>query len=1084
MIELSANQKKAVRNEARQVFVTAGAGSGKTQVLIERFRYFLKRDKVPLEQMIALTFTDKAANELKVRLSERIKDIPGIDPMALIDHGQVTTLHGFCRKLIKEYAIEAGVDPQFSILDDEFASFLKREIADQVLEQTFYEAKYASLYEAFPIDRLKQALLKVHAQWKSRVGEPLAQQRPEIWIKTFRHQFLELMGELPAQDCLESAQNWIASHSHFEEASKDSLLSFIPLLQEVISCGGNKRVLKWKTISTQLREVADEFLRALVDHMSSDTLLLFKDLLMSFDKTYQIRKDRRHALDYDDLTQITRMLLENKLLRERIQSDIKFLMIDECQDLNLQQSLLIESLRGDANTFLVGDIRQSIYGFRQADCKQFGRHLGKGDSPDKSVITLDENYRSQPGCIDFVNALFRDELASADFTFGELKAKRSNSRDAACVQILLSSSEKDKKETTQVLRKREAAQIAKRIQTIVASKRPIQYGDITVLFRAMTHVDLYEDALKQLAIPYHVVRGRGFYYKFEIIDLLNALKMLSNPNDNLVLLSVFKSPLVGLCDDTLFFLTKAASSSVYELIMKRDFPKEISDDDKAKLNLYCSWFEALNLEKHRLSISECIEALLRHTHYASFLLAKKDGVRRYANTQKLIEKARQFEQTMGSELVGFIHYVKELTHHEEEESEAATETEGGNAVRLMTIHAAKGLEFPVVVIAGMDHRTQSLRDQSDFVLDDDMNLLGGVLDPITGKFLKGKNYLNADAIKKEKDREEYFRLLYVAMTRAQELLICSGIWQDQKQLKDKKNSTWIEWVMDYVSFNDMSIQVYRVESDSSADQNTEGQTSLFQTAGSLQDLKTEQDTDGTAEIMKNMQSRLYPECREYHQTFFFTVSQVIDNSSSGTQAPLDSTPGEKTRASSAEFGNVFHKTLQHLSFNNSSSNQIHQAVQMHAGHLDAPVQEKLFCSVQAFLNHPATQDIKSASQKKSCFFKELPFLYRLRGTEKDLGFLVGQVDLLYKSKKGWVLIDYKTGRAEHTDHGLQVLIYAFCLERLLNEKIERPCLYYSETASYVDVQRDQMKPKEIEALLKSRFVQMRDQIINDTIIPV
>jgi ATP-dependent helicase/nuclease subunit A len=511
-------------------------------------------------------------------------------------------------------------------------------------------------------------------------------------------------------------------------------------------------------------------------------------------KAYQTAKKRQGKLDQSDLEAEGVALLEkSQAVRMRYQKRFKHLMVDEFQDTNPLQMRLIRSLhvpQGVAggvpsnHLFVVGDVQQSIYGFRNADPSLFRilerefreHHAG-------AHVSLADNFRSRDEILRTVRQVFQQVWRDEATPFVPLRCGAEfHAKDVPSVEILVSQGVRRGDYT-----RLEADALAARIRQMVEGQElaltaqsdtrcgePIAYRDIAILLRAGTDIPRYEEAFVRRGVPYYVVGGgRGYYARTEIRDLLNVLTIIETPLDDIALAAALRSPFVGANTDTLYHLTRLARrakssggrDALYPSLRELLLSGLIEDKECAKITRFLEVIEDLRAQEDRIPVGHLLERLITRTHYDACLLARPGGRRRLANIRKLLQMAN-VDSVIG--VRSFILRLRDLEKLSEREGDAPTEEEAADVVRFLTIHTAKGLEFPVVIVADLS-RTLIFEERGTFVCD--------AQSLAVGTKLGGTPNLAYKAIVQQRqkaDKAEYERLLYVAMTRAREHLILCG----------------------------------------------------------------------------------------------------------------------------------------------------------------------------------------------------------------------------------------------------------------------------------------------------------------------
>lgn len=860
-------QRRALDARGTSVAVSAGAGCGKTFVLTERFLAELQPNGIKsrdrrsrLGQVVAITFTERAAREMRERIrsacNRRLRECDDAEVdywlglVRELDSARVSTIHSFCASLLRSHAVEARLDPRFLVLDGVQAGTILFQLTDDVLRDRLADRNEAalSLVARFGLDRLRSmisGLLAVRQeidwnQWREETAEGLLVR----WEAFFRDDTLpRLLGRLSrcpaAATVLEIAARAPSDHPKMRErfSTLTTILSdlkaacepssdaptacgFAPdslsALREAarVQGGGTKKNWtcdeEYERFKDAAAELRDEIKRieqrgnfdASAARPAAELSLTALELTADVAEQYDRRKRELAVLDFNDLLIHARLLLtgtDQEGLRKRLAAQIRLLLVDEFQDTDPLQVELVkaicdnEHLRG--KLFLVGDYKQSIYRFRGADPRVFGRL--REEFSTKGRLPLSLNFRSQPAVLEFVNALFAEELGPE---YEPLHAARPQIGPAPAVEFIWASdnaaSDNDDMGPRERARRREADWIARRIRSMLESgekivwdadaaeptARPARPGDFALLFRAMTNVEYYEDALQRYGIDYYLVGGRAFYAQQEIYDLLNLLRSLDSRCDLVSLTGALRSPLFGLHDETLFWLARHGRSvknsplpkgegpgvragDIAAGLFAKEPPIELDDEQRERVRFAAATIGDLRKMKDRVPVARLIQEALDRTGYDALLLAEFLGERKLANLHKLIEQARGFDHSGVFTLSDFITQLAEFVARQPDEPLAATCPESTDVVKLMSIHQSKGLEFPVVVVPDLSRPRRVQGPPIAFT-------------PQLGPMLKDTEattgYDLFMAAENDEDAAENSRLLYVAATRAADYLVLSS----------------------------------------------------------------------------------------------------------------------------------------------------------------------------------------------------------------------------------------------------------------------------------------------------------------------
>ncbi|MBV9123174.1 MAG: UvrD-helicase domain-containing protein, partial [Planctomycetes bacterium] len=831
---LNPQQSRAVRCRETSVVLSSGAGCGKTHVLTERYLAHLETDQVEPGEVVAITFTDRAARQMRDRIRQsltvRLKQAAGAEEaerwakhLRGLETAPICTIHAFGVTLLRQHAVEAGLDPHFGVLEDVLASNLEQEALTDSLQRLLTAdtpvgedlRELVLLHGWKPTLQTVQHLMRAEnaRDWEAWLGRP-AEQIAAEWQRFAREDLLprhvhHLLSAAPkVARCLDllrriqplpgtrMAANVRELLDKIDGLGRaDNLAEAVEELTELAKVGGERgkawsceedyqavkeafegfrnelksRMQLFLTEPDQLTEVAgvgQRFLRVAVEAV----------------RAYQQLKRRHGVVDFQDLLVRARDLLrDHPAIRERLQRRYRYLLIDELQDTDPVQMDLVDYLGGAELTrgklFAVGDHKQSIYRFRNADSQRFQELRRR--VPHEGRLGLTVNYRSQPAILDFTNALMAPHLED----YEPLEAHHPQLNLGPCVEFLWSP--RGDKDLANEARALEAEWIARRIAAMVGAGeclvvdrasggqtlRPVRQGDITLLFRAMTNVALYEAALRRQGLDYYLVGGRAFFAQQEIYDLLNLLRSLENPQDGLSLAGTLRSPFCCLSDESLFLLSRHPEG-LWAGLQDDALRDSMPADQRATVERARRFLQRWRSRKDRLPIARLLGEVLADSGYDAALQFEFLGDRKLANLWKMLDLARTFDRSGLFGLAEFIQRLDDLVRTQPREEQAATQPENADVIRLMSIHQAKGLEFPVVFVPDLEakggnaHLPAAHWDAK----------LGCVCRPPAedpppfGDF----SWRLWEAVEHLEDWAEDLRTLYVACTRAEDYLVLSA----------------------------------------------------------------------------------------------------------------------------------------------------------------------------------------------------------------------------------------------------------------------------------------------------------------------
>ena len=803
---LTDEQRAAAERGAGDACVLAGAGTGKTTVLTARFERLVAVDRVPVRRVAALTFTDKAAHEMRARIAAALASSPDARVAAAardVEFAPISTLHAFGARLLRENALLAGVDPAFDLLD-EVSATLRLEDAWATVERRLRregDARLAVLRRVAEADpgRVVRALFR-----RLRgLGVSPRQARVRPPETDFRAALADLTRALEDYDAATAAlpgplaQQAAHKRARFptpEQVAVGGFRGARPVLrflaEQVRGVGyhfvDRKAVAERKALVEAYQTVARA---ALDDVVAAEVEPPVADLLGLLDDAYTEAKAARGLLDFEDLEHRTLALLDRLEARGRpLPGRPERLLVDEYQDVNPVQANVLERLRRSAagprvDQFAVGDPKQSIYRFRRADVAVMQREWASVGEPGRA--RLSESFRSRPEVVAFCNAvfgrLFRDGAAGTAF---EPLVARGTFHPAPVEppELLVV----DGAHAGGDLALAEARAVVARIRAWVdggalrtkvergpdgaptAAPRPLRWGDVAVLLRSRGRVKVLERALVEAGVPFQVGRGRGFYQAQEIEDLLTLLRVVHDPLDEAAVAAWLTSPAVGATDADLLE-TFRPGHAAFDLAREREATRA------AALHV-----DALRTLAARGSLEAVVRAAVDAADAVETSLLQTGGERRARNLRKAVAIARRLDDDGRHGLLDFLRVLTDLRDRRIDEAEAAT-AGGDDAVSVLTVHAAKGLEWPCVILADTSRRGGGGDRSPPFHVDDRGRVAWRVRDPVEGTFHATGAYEGAAAQEKAAEAQEALRLLYVALTRAEERLVVTAAVEGAKK---------------------------------------------------------------------------------------------------------------------------------------------------------------------------------------------------------------------------------------------------------------------------------------------------------------
>jgi ATP-dependent exoDNAse (exonuclease V) beta subunit len=778
------NDQQLAAVEARgEVFVSAGAGTGKTTVLVERFVRAVCDEGLDVESVLVITYTRKAAGELRARIRAALRCRGRHDLARRLDGAWISTIHGFCSRLLRTHPFAVGIDPRFRELDEEQGAVLRGEAFERALAVfcASHDAERLRLLATYGANGLRRMLTGVYETLRSAGRELTLDLGEQAGVPERLAELLELAQALADDPDATDLQRAAARSALQLGSNPEQLLD----LSELDAQGER---------AAAFRAARDRLQQSALDELAGRDRDLLQELLERFAEEYARAKERESVLDFEDLQLLARDLLQrDERVREAEQLRFRTMMVDEFQDTNRLQCDLVDLLRGSGeagaglakDVFFVGDEFQSIYGFRHADVAVFRERRAAA----ALRLPLQRNYRSRPEVLAAVNHLFGAEFggdyqplaASGEFTdpvFGHP------------VELLVTD-KRSHREAGLRWREGEAQSIARRVRELVdlGAAAP---GEVVLLFAAGTDAEAYERALRGQGLPTYRATGRGYFGQQQVVDLLAYLRLLHNRYDDEALAAVLASPFVGISNDALVLIRRNALRRPLYTGIERTLPEAFAPEDERLVRAFKQRYERLVLAAGRLGLERLCEEIVSAHDYDLAVLARWDGKRRYANLRKLMRLARSYEELRGPDIEGFVKFIRDQEALGAAQLEAVSEEEGADAVRLLTIHAAKGLEFKVVIVADAGRDSAGRPSADEILVRPDGRFGFRVVDPRSGKRKGVFRYEEVREAEQREEHDERLRLYYVAMTRAVDRLIVSGAI-DAERKQDR--GTPIGWVL-------------------------------------------------------------------------------------------------------------------------------------------------------------------------------------------------------------------------------------------------------------------------------------------------
>ncbi|MFU8826712.1 MAG: UvrD-helicase domain-containing protein [Brevefilum sp.] len=816
---LNPQQHLAASDRGRDVVVTAGAGSGKTSTLVARYTSLLA-EGIPPRRIAAITFSIKAAREMRFRVRDKLFQLQQSatsDPerqawvqlSAQMDAARISTIHSLCAEILRAHPAEAGIDPRFEIVDESLSAALRVQAVEDTLKALVEEAYFAPLLKhinTYEITEMLKQLLNqrliasdvfhlqvdhlslIKEQLHVRLNLPAIKDKMDELDGMSQRELVTDGGDKLARMVAELLEVWEQAQRALAEGDLFMSIDALFRARRTLMDGRVGKRDSWvKAQVSELRDNFDQLVNPITGGAKSDdpqpspeTEALFSDLLPRLRKafetlcqTYQNLLETRQALDFDDLEQGALQLLQDEEIRTRWQNELDAILVDEFQDTNRRQQDIIEALTGPSGRlFIVGDMRQSIYRFRQADVTVFKYVQDRIRAEGGQIIDLPLTYRAHEPLLEATSDLLSPVIGTqpdptrdyyVPFTSMEAHHKQPpEGLQKPYVEFVFGAGE-----DAETARPTAARALAIRLLQLMEEGQIKTWDEVALLFRASTGYADYEEALEEAGIPFVTVAGRGFYDRPEIRDLINILRALADPSDDLAFAGLLRSPAFGLSDAALYRLRQTGLP--YWQALQGDLSC-IEAEDQARAGKTLEVVSQLMPQVDRIPVAELLSQIVTTTQYRAILAtadvkegaedASSTGGRLWRNLDKLLSDALASEELS---VRNYLEMLETLNDAGAREGEASAEAQG--AVQLMTVHKSKGLEFNVVVLAAASRQTRSSSELA--YLFEEFGV-AFKLDP------PAMLYNLAKALDKDQNDMEQLRLLYVALTRAKHKLIISG----------------------------------------------------------------------------------------------------------------------------------------------------------------------------------------------------------------------------------------------------------------------------------------------------------------------
>lgn len=1175
MPNLTQYQKDAL-NYSKHISLTANAGSGKTFVLVRRFLSIIYDENVELKNIVAITFTEKAASELYKKIANEIEtgisketDLKRVKKLEQIRRelvsAKISTIHSFCIELLKEFPTEAGIDANFSPIDqrtaneliissideiiqksirnnDELLEYVKRNIRLLGSQKALKSVLKEMIYKQKEIEKITETIYNEDVEKAAKIfSEKFETYFRQIFSEKITN-FLRATKEInqradeikPNNEIVNEINALISSAT--TENNVFNLIEIIKNILEKILTKSGGTVKDRGYLQSKFREGiynSIEFVESfsvefkLINYSPNyalaemdlakygfDILNLFNPILAK----YTQKKMQRGFLDFEDLLLLAEKLVQREDVKSYLAEKYQYFMIDEYQDTNeTQYNIFIPILdylkRG--NLFIVGDEKQSIYMFRGADLQIFNKTKDaiKDANDETSLLQLPHSFRLSKELTLFTNKLFSNLFTNPNLLFNEVKydelvfAKKEETESEIAFLISAENDKSDTDENDEISGEEsgetesEFQLVAKKIRDLVQNKN-IEFKDIAILARKRKVFPKLEKELQKFNIPYQIYGGKGFYQRQEIYDVYNYLSFLLNSKSDEALIAILRSPFFMLSDKILFEISNFKGESFYDKLLK--YAESNEEVKKISFQLI---MDKQNVKSKQLSV--LIRDILQDSGYWSKVSVLKNSKQIFSNLDKLISTVISFMSKGSTTLYDFVLYLKEAIEKTEDESQAVI-SENDKNVKLMTIHASKGLEFPVVFLidtnsTGMDDKVKAKQvnvDKEFGILTKTSNenfSESNITAPIIGIY----NYISL-----KKSSAELKRLLYVAVTRAESYLFISA---SVKKNKTFVNNSLFELLCNGLHISDFSeskklisnITVMKEEQNGFV--NHEREISLeipFITQIEISDstIETEIAVTGTNEfqiqtdligdieqneIISASKISVFNQCPfKYYLVYdlgftslFYREKEnelIVDFSKENDEIN-DTIPANMQ-------GSIIHKLLEEEICLEKLENRIEQLLQTNLQSTAKIGLKKTKLEILSLVNNYYNSEI----YKQISSFQNFRNEYEIYIKQKDF-YLYGIIDKLIVENKTAQMIDYKTdslkkysAQEKLENYKYQLMFYAYLVKKINPEVENVVCklVFIEKPDEIAEINVTSEMLTEFETKIYSAINEMREGIYN------
>lgn len=1086
MINYTKEQQEAIDYFDSDLLISASAGSGKTQVLLEKVLKLILNG-INLDEILMVTFTNLAASEMKSKLEnmilEKIEENPSdnlFDSLHKINTCDISTLHSFCQKLVREYYYILNIEPNFEIKDEAFLSYLKSSALENTIK--FYldkgDEEFIKISNLFVYKReynlFKEEILKfyefltsklnkydfcdemIKSNYNTNLNENILFTNFRVFVSKkinfFKDELTKIINDAKQMNSEKLVQLSSDFYGKICEDFKNNE-SFIKFLKNKIEFPQirikNNAEFEEIELKEQLQNLSKKikkFLTTLneifdinaIDDLKNDIkssekiLIKFVEIIKTFETHYNKLKRLNNCLDFNDLEILTLKLFENKNILNEISSKYKFIFVDEYQDTNLVQEEILKLLSNKSKRIMVGDIKQSIYAFRQCNPKIFSDKLERfSNNKDGKVINLNKNFRSNYNILDFSNSIFSNLMRkeNCDYDYkknGKFICGREDSKLIDNVEILCIDKNTDNYENAENIMVLNTINNLLNQQIIENGvERKLTYSDIAIISRKRNESNLKLcQMLDDFKIPYSIKYYEKIYKSFEVKLVLAYLNILNNLDNDISLYSVLKNIYQFSTNDLIAIKTTNLKNDLLNYVEKNELFNKI----QIFLNDY-NYFSQIKSEKNIKSLVEEIIDKLN----IEIILIKSFG-------KISSEKLKIFVNNIPKDLCNlseFILYCKEIEDKKFEVRKITSE----NCITIDTFHSTKGLEFNAVIIYGAGESIFA-KNRSNLIFNAKFGI--GIYKFDEENKIKSPNviYSIINQLNKQEEFNEEVRLSYVAFTRAKNYMTIIGK-EKTSNLNQEKNT------INFLDFNSYLSLIY-----SSEFKNENIKFSLINCENNIFNIKStneishEEKFELNLDVYKNIFEKQY----QFKNSTLIQLKNSVSALSEEDKFIYNISNFKLTDMDDEDYieiGNSYHKTFEQLPFNLKSEQEVRNKIINLIENKMLPENVYQYIDDNKILQ--ANKIITSLIDKNDKVYKEkvfmiyIPYNYIKNNTIQDKILVQGIIDIFIEKENEIILIDYKTSRLNDVNlikkYDVQLKLYEKALKEKYKDKKIKKYIY-------------------------------------------